>query len=216
MTTLKAGRRWLLAIAFGYASLQAWVLSGQSLHLIWQGPGAFSPPFGPKYAGEWPWVVGHAVSACLLLSLGPLLLARWQFPLARGRHARLGKLYLGCAAVAIFTGLPLSSRAEGGLGATLSFYTLSAWWAWATWRAYQTARSRQWAKHQLWVRFHYALAFSAVWLRIGLGTAAYLDLEVEQVAGGLAWASWQPAMIYAWKGGLLSERKQPAVVEPAV
>ena len=216
MTTPKATTRWLLAIAFGYASLQAWVLSASSLHLIWQGPQAFPPPFGPKYAAEWSWVVVHAVSACLLLALGPLLLTRWQFPLPRGWHARLGKLYLASAALAILTGLPLSSRAEGGIPATLSFYTLSAWWGWATWRAYQTARSGQWARHQLWVRFHYALAFSAVFLRIGLGLAAYLDMEVGQVAGGLAWASWQPAMIYAWRAGILSERQQPAVVEPAI
>ncbi len=197
-------RPWILAIAFGYASLQAWVLSVNSLHWIGQGPRAFSPPFGPKYALEWPWVVGHGISACLLLSLGPLLLARWQFPLPRGWHASLGKLYLASAGIAIFTGLPLSSRAEGGLPASLSFYTLSAFWAWATWQVYRTARARQWVDHQLWVRFHYGLAFSAVLLRIGLGIAAFLDLEVAQVAAGLAWASWQPAMIYAWKVGILA------------
>lgn len=209
-------KRWLWAIAFGYASLQAWVLSASSVQLIWQGPGAFPPPFGPKYALEWPWVLGHGVSACLLLALGPLLLGRWQFPLPRPWHARLGKLYLGCAGVAILTGLPLSGRAEGGWPASLSFYCLSAIWSWATWRVYSTARARRWSRHQLWVRFHYALAFSAVFLRIGLGTAAYLDLEVEQVAGGLAWASWQPAMIYAWRVGLLGEREQAPMVEPTV
>ena len=209
-------RRWILAIAFGYVSLQAWVLSANSLHLIWQGPQAFLPPFGPKYSQEWPWVVGHGISACLLLSLGTLLLARWQFPLPRAWHARLGKLYLGSAVVAIVTGLPLSWRAEGGPLATLSFGTLSAFWAWATWGAYRTARSRQWGEHQCWVRFHYALAFSAVLLRIGLGMAAYLDLEVEQVAAGLAWASWQPAILYAWRAGILGKGKQPAMVEPAV
>ena len=107
-------------------------------------------------------------------------------------------------------------RAEGGWLATLSFYTLSAWWALASWRAYRTARARQWGQHQRWVRFHYTLAFSAVLLRIGLGLAAYLDLEVHQVAAGLAWASWQPAMIYAWRAGLLGERKQSAMMEPAV
>lgn len=209
-------RRWLLAIASGYASLQAWVLSASSVHLIWQGPGAFLPPFGPKYALEWPWVVGHGVSACLLLALGPLLLARRQFPLPHPWHARLGKLYLGCAGIAILTGLPLSSRAEGGLAATLSFYSLSAVWTWASWQAYRTARTRQWVKHQSWMRFHYALAFSAVLLRIGLGVSAYLNLELEQVAGGLAWVSWQPAMLYAWRAGLLGKGQQTPMVEPAI
>jgi len=204
------------AIAFGYITLQAWVLSVQSIRLMWQGPGAFEPPFGPKYALEWGWVLGHGISACLLICLGPLLLARRQFPLGPGWHARLGKVYLLSAAVAIVTGLPLASRAEGGWLATLSFYTLSAWWSLASWQVYRTARSRQWGQHQRWVRFHYTLAFSAVFLRIGLGLAAYLDLEVHQVAAGLAWASWQPAMLYAWRAGLLSKRKQPAVMEPAV
>lgn len=213
---MKELRRWILAIAFGYASLQAWVLSANSLNLIRQGPSAFFPPFGPKYALEWPWVVGHGASACLLLSLGPLLLARRQFPLPRPWHARLGKVYLFCAGIAILTGLPLSSHAEGGPVASLSFYSLSAVWAWASWQVYRSARSRHWTVHQRWVWFHYALAFSAVFLRIGLGTAAYLDLEVEQVAAGLAWASWQPAMLYAWKAGILGERKQSTMVEPAV
>lgn len=191
------------------------MLSFDSMLLIGQGPQAFPPPFGPKYAGEWAWVVGHAVNACLLLVLGPLLLARRQFPLPRGCHARLGKLYLGCTVVAILTGLPLSSRAEGGLTATFSFYALSGWWAWASWRAYRTARSKQWLEHQLWVRFHYALAFSAVFLRIGLGVAAYLDLDVSQVAGGLAWASWQPAMLYAFQVGLLTPKVRLACVDAA-
>ena len=170
---------------------------------MWQGPEAFLPPFGPKYALEWPWVVSHGVSACLLLCIGPLLLARRQFALSPGWHARLGKLYLSSAAVAILTGVPLAGRAEGGWVASLSFYSLSACWAWASWQAYRTARSRQWEKHQRWVRFHYTLAFSAVLLRIGLGVAAYLDLEPHQVAGILAWASWQPAMVYGWRAGLL-------------
>ena len=195
-------RRWLLAIGFGYAAWQAWDLSFHSLRLVCQGPGAFLPPFGPKYALEWPWVVGHAWSACLLLSVGPLLLTRWQFPLPRGWHARLGKVYLGCALVAILTGLPLSFRAEGGPGASASFYSLSAVWAWATWQALRAARQKRWRLHLSWVRFHYALAFSAVFLRIGLGIAAHLDWELEQVAAGLAWLSWQPAMVYGWRKGL--------------
>jgi hypothetical protein len=190
-------------VAFGYATWQAWDLSVHSLYLVWQGPSAFFPPFAGKYAREWPWVVGHAVSACLLLSLGPLLLARRQFVLPRGWHARLGKLYLACAAVAIGTGLPLSARAEGGAWASLSFYALSAVWAWASWHLYRTARGKAWKQHLCWVRFHYGLAFSAVILRIGLGTAAYLDLELGQVAAPLAWLSWQPAVLYAGRVGLL-------------
>lgn len=206
LTILKQVRRWLLAIAFGYATLEAWSLSLHSLQMVCQGPFAFATPFGPKYAREWPWVVAHAWSACLLLSLGPLLLTRWQFPLPKGWHARLGKLYLACTAVAIGSGLPLCARAEGGHWASLSFYSLSLVWGWATVMVYRTARGRQWQQHQSWVRFHYALGFSAVLLRIGLGVAAYLDVSIEEASAGLAWASWQPAMLYAWQRGLLTPR----------
>lgn len=203
-------KRWLLAVVLAYAAVQAWQLSYQSLVLIQQGPFAFFPPFGAKYATEWPWVVGHGWSACLLLSLGPLLLARRQFGLPRPWHARLGKFYLACAAVAIVTGLPLSARAEGGPAASASFFCLSAIWSWATWQALKAARSRQWARHERLVRFHYALAFSAVLLRIGLGTAAYLDIEMDRIAVGVAWASWQPAMLYGWVSGIFSRQTAAA------
>jgi len=163
-----------------------------------QGPTAFLPPFGPKYAQEWPWVVVHSASACFVLSLGPILLLRGIFPLPMGWHSRLGKAYLLCTLLAIGTGLPLSARAEGGRLATASFFSMSLVWAWVSWRAYRSARLRHFQSHQKWMRFHYSLAFSAVLLRIGLSIALHYDYELNEVAGILAWISWQPALIYGW------------------
>lgn len=200
----KSLRLWFLTVALGYATLQAWELSLSSLQLLAQGPEAFFPPFGPKYTGLWGWVVAHGVSACLLLSLGPVLLLRPVLPLPKGWHPLLGKTYLALSGLALLSGIPLSLQAEGGWPASLSFLSLSGVWAWASFGIFGTARRRQFRRHQQWVRFHYSLAFSAVFLRIGLGLAAYFDYEVGEVAALMGWLSWQPAMIYAWRVGLLS------------
>lgn len=180
------------------------------MKLVSQGPGAFLPPFGPKYAQQWPWVVMHSASACFLLSLGPVLLLRQQLPLPGGWHSQLGKAYLVSTPLAIGSGLPLSARAEGGLLASASFLSLSLVWAWASWQAYRMARLRNFALHQNWIRFHYSLAFSAVLLRIGLSMATHYDYELQQVSGPLAWLSWQPAMLYGWSLGLLGPSAQRA------
>jgi len=200
-------RLWLLTVVVGYAALQAWELSFSSLLMLAQGPDAFFPPFGPKYARLWGWVVTHGVSACLLLSLGPVLLFRQYLPLPQGWHALFGKAYLALSCVAILSGIPLSIQAEGGWLASLSFLTLSVVWAWASYGVFRTARRRQFGRHQQWVWFHYALAFSAVFLRIGLGIAAYLDYEVHQVSAAVGWLSWQPALLYAWRVGLLTKAR---------
>ena len=172
------------------------LLSWSSLTMLWQGPETFDAPFGPKYAREWNWVLAHSLSAIVVLLLGPWLLWRWP------GHRPLGKLYLICAGLAALTGIPLSLRAEGGWCGRISFLILTGLWLRAAWGAYATARRRQWKQHLQWVQVHYLLAWSAVFLRLGLGVTGYLGIPLEQVTPWLAWLSWQPGFWLGARFGL--------------
>lgn len=179
--------------------LQILALSWTSLTMLWQGPAAFDAPFGPKYATEWGWVCAHSFSAILVLLLGPWLL--WRLP----GHRVLGRVYLLCALGAALSGIPLSLRAEGGWGGRLSFLILTGLWLRAAWGAYACARRRQWKRHVDWVQVHYLLAWSAVFLRLGLGVTAELGIPLQQVAMPLAWLSWQPGFWLAYRRGLITK-----------
>lgn len=172
------------------------MLSWTSITMLVQGPGAFDAPFGPKYALEWNWVLAHSLSAIVVLLLGPWLLWRWP------GHRGLGKVYLVCAALAALTGIPLSLRAEGGWVGRLSFLILTCLWLRAAWGAYASARRRIWKQHVQWVQVHYLLAWSAVFLRLGLGVTGSLGIPLQQVTPALAWLSWQPGFWLGCRSGL--------------
>lgn len=197
MITLKTGAR--LVIAAGLLRL-----SLLSLQMLAAGPQAFEAPFGPKYAQEWSWVCLHGLSSVVVLSLGPVLLLR----LTRF-HRRLGQVYLLCAWMAALSGLPLCLRAEGGIQARLSFLVLDSLWMVSAWQAYKAARARHWELHRNWVEVHYLLACSAAFLRIGLGLGDLLELPLQQVAGVVAWLSWQPGFWLGWRRGLWTKDRLP-------
>ena len=173
-----------------YVLLQISALSFQSLQMLTQGPQAFAAPFGPKYAQEWGCICLHSVSAVIVLMLGPPLLLRWKIG-----HRWLGKLYLLSALVAGLSGIPLAVRAEGS---PASFLLLSMLWLRAAWGAYRTAREHRWKVHRQWVQVHYLLAWSAVFLRLGLGVSEHLDIPLGKVIVPLAWLSWQPGFWLGW------------------
>lgn len=182
--------------------LQVVTLSWTSLGMLGQGPEAFEAPFGPKYALEWGWVCAHSLTAILVLLLGPWLL--WRLP----GHRPLGKIYLVSAGLAAFSGIPLSLQAEGGWVGRLSFLILTGLWLGAAWGAYATARRREWKRHVHWVQVHYLLAWSAVFLRLGLGVTAYLGVSLQEVTTPLAWLSWQPGFWLGYRRGLFGSGRK--------
>jgi hypothetical protein len=121
----------------------------------------------------------------------------------------LGRVYLVSALGAALSGIPLSLRAEGGWGGRLSFLILTGLWLRAAWGAYACARRRQWKRHVDWVRVHYLLAWSAVFLRLGLGVTAELGIPLQKVAMPLAWLSWQPGFWLAYRRGLITWLANP-------
>lgn len=184
-----------------YIGVQVLWLCWTSLAMLRQGPAAFAAPFGPKYALEWGWICAHSLSAMVVLLLGPWLLWRWP------GHRALGKVYLGCGVLAGLSGIPLSLQAEGGWAARLSFLLLTGLWLRSAWGAYANARRRDFQRHVHWVQVHYLLAWSAVFLRLGLGVSEHLGLALQEVAMPLAWLSWQPGFWLAYRRGLWGGRK---------
>ncbi len=185
-----------------YVGLQVIALSWSSLSMLCQGPEAFEAPFGPKYAREWSWVWAHSLSAVFVLLLGPWLL--WRLP----GHRTLGKVYLVSAGVAALSGIPLSLQAEGGWAGRLSFLILTGLWLVAARGVYATARRRDWKRHVHWVEVHYLLAWSAVFLRLGLGVTASLGVPLEEVVVPLAWLSWQPGFWLGYRRGLFQSGRK--------
>lgn len=185
-------RRQLGLFAFLYLVVQGWHLCLNSFGALAQGPEAFAPPFGPKYATEWGWVVAHGLSACLVLLLGPPLLLRRQLPGLRGGHALLGKAYLGLALFAGLTSIPMCCRAEGGALGQAGFLVLCGLWLVTVWPAYAHARRRRWREHERWIRVHYALTCAAVGIRLLLGIGARFDWDN---AAWVPWLSLLPAAV---------------------
>ena len=121
-------------------------------------------------------------------------------------HTASAPLWCCCsapgAALAALTGIPLSLRAEGGWVGRLSFLILTCLWLRAAWGAYASARRRIWKQHVQWVQVHYLLAWSAVFLRLGLGVTGSLGIPLQQVTPALAWLSWQPGFWLGCRSGL--------------
>lgn len=159
-------------------------------------------------------IVTHAIGASIALMLGP-----WQFiGKLRARvprlHRWMGRIYLLGILVGGLAGLYMSWFAFGGWVSTGGFGTLALLWLWTGVQAYRTARARQFAAHRAWMIRNFALALSAVTLRIGLPIGFGMGWPFEVFYPALAWVSWVPNLLVAeWM--VRPKAKQKAVPKPA-
>lgn len=159
-------------------------------------------------------IVTHAIGASIALMLGP-----WQFiGKLRARvprlHRWMGRIYLLGILVGGLAGLYMSWFAFGGWVSTGGFGTLALLWLWTGVQAYRTARARQFAAHRAWMIRNFALALSAVTLRIGLPIGFGMGWPFEVFYPALAWVSWVPNLLVAeW---LIRPKSKPRpVTKPA-
>lgn len=112
-------------------------------------------------------------------------------------HRTIGKLYV--VVVLLFaapSGFFIGLFANGGLYSKISFVTLSILWFSFTLKAFLAIRKHQVSTHKAFMIRSYALAFSAITLRLWKVILVYLfhpaPMDVYQI---IAWLGWIPNLL---------------------
>lgn len=134
----------------------------------------------------------HVYSAVFTLPAG---FTQFRKSLLKNRlrlHRQLGWLYAGTVLfLAAPTGLLMGLVANGGPVAEAFFITLSIFWWAATALAISTARKKDFKAHRAWMIRSYALALSAITLRLWklilVKAFAPPPMDVYVIVSGLGW-----------------------------
>ena len=124
-----------------------------------------------------------------------LLLAPWQFVgwLRRMHptvHRWVGRTYVGCALISGVAAYPVAFGTIAGPIASAGFALMATAWLGTTLVAWCAVRQRRYAAHRRWMIRSFALALSAVTLRIALLVPVQLQLDFMPVYRVTSWASW--------------------------
>lgn len=139
----------------------------------------------------------HVYSAIFVLLAGFTQFNNWILRSYKTLHKRLGYLYVGFVLLlAAPSGIYIGYFANGGLIAKTSFILLGILWFWFTLRALQLIRTGNIKAHKQMMWRSYALAFSAVTLRLWKVFLVYLfhppPMDVYQI---IAWLGWIPNLL---------------------
>lgn len=180
--------RTLIWLTLAFFALQA---VGEGMRYIFSDPRYFDALFREKYTSMLPLVQTHGVAASTALLVGLLQFRSW--PLKKGWHRWLGRIYMLSILVAAATALPMAARAEGGLSSRCSFTLLALLWVATGYRAYQSARQGRFQEHRQWMVRNFSLTYSAVLSRLLLN-----GLQ----AGGFEFLEIYPLVTWSWLLGL--------------
>lgn len=112
-------------------------------------------------------------------------------------HRFSGKIYIFLLLFfAAPSGIYMGFLANGGIFAKISFVILGIFWWFATYKAYFEIRNRNFRNHKIWMYRSYALALSAITLRIWKVVLVYFfhpnPMDVYEI---IAWLGWIPNII---------------------
>lgn len=134
----------------------------------------------------------HIFSSLPVLLSGAILFSKYFQKKYTTIHRNIGKLYV---ALVLFlsapSGMILAFHANGGFWAQLSFAIATILWWRFTYLGLTTARNRNFTAHRIWMIRSYAIAFSAVTLRLSQMFLSQVDLipfEYQYIF--VAWESW--------------------------
>ncbi|RZJ78970.1 MAG: DUF2306 domain-containing protein [Flavobacterium sp.] len=139
----------------------------------------------------------HVYSAIFVLLAGFTQFNNWILRKYKTLHKRLGYLYVGFVLLlAAPSGIYIGYFANGGLIAKTSFILLGILWFWFTLKALQLIKAGNITAHKQMMWRSYALAFSAVTLRLWKVILVYLfhppPMDVYQI---IAWLGWIPNLL---------------------
>lgn len=134
----------------------------------------------------------HVYSSMFCLLAGFTQFNRYILKENKALHRSVGYIYI--ISVLLFsgpTGFVMGIHANGGMIAIVFFVTLAALWWWFTFKALQAARQKDFKAHRNYMIRSYALALSAITLRIWKVVLVYFfepaPMDVYIVISGLGW-----------------------------
>ncbi|CAD7805416.1 hypothetical protein CHRY9390_01363 [Chryseobacterium aquaeductus] len=187
----------LLIIGFGYFF---WLMLKITLEYI---------PFNPNVSflmikqtevterSEYLWFFyTHVYTSIFVLLAGFLAIIRKNFGI-KNFHRNAGKIYIFLILLlAVPSGIYMGIFANGGFLSKLSFFILGCLWWFTTFKAYQLARHKKFSEHKQWMWRSFALAVSAITLRMWKVFIVYLfhpnPMDVYQI---IAWLGWIPNIL---------------------
>lgn len=112
-------------------------------------------------------------------------------------HRFSGRIYVFITLLfSSLSGVYIGVFANGGFLAKISFVLLGILWFYTTYRSYQEIRKRNIQQHKFWMWRSYALALSAITLRMWKVILVYLfhpnPMDVYQI---IAWLGWIPNLL---------------------
>ena len=112
-------------------------------------------------------------------------------------HRFSGRIYVFITLLfSSLSGVYIGVFANGGLLAKVSFVLLGMLWFYTTYKSYTEIRKRNIQQHQFWMWRSYALAVSAITLRMWKVILVYLfhpnPMDVYQI---IAWLGWVPNLL---------------------
>ena len=112
-------------------------------------------------------------------------------------HRFSGRVYVFVTLLlSSLSGIYIGVFANGGLVAKVSFVLLGILWFYATYKSYVEIRKRNISQHKIWMWRSYALALSAITLRMWKVILVYLfhpnPMDVYQI---IAWLGWVPNLL---------------------
>lgn len=141
----------------------------------------------------------HISSSILVVFAGPFQFVKAVRQKFTPVHRYLGRIYVGAILLlAAPSGLYMAVYANGGLGSQVGFSILSVLWFAFTLLAYLRVREGNIAAHRQWMLRSYALAFSAVTLRLYVGLLSeFTSLNHDFIVVITAWINWVPNLMVA-------------------
>ena len=112
-------------------------------------------------------------------------------------HRFSGRVYVFVTLLlSSLSGIYIGVFANGGLVAKVSFVLLGILWFYTTYKSYVEIRERNISQHKIWMWRSYALALSAITLRMWKVILVYLfhpnPMDVYQI---IAWLGWVPNLL---------------------
>jgi hypothetical protein len=149
-----------------------------------------------RYSVYLPAFYIHIVTGSIVLITGVFQLNKMIRTRYITWHRAAGKVYV--FVILIFTapsGLVMSLYANGGLAAGIGFALLALLWWFFTWKGFQSAVHMELNAHRKFMMRSYALAFSAVTLRLYSFFFALAGFRGEPIYIVIVWLSWVPSLI---------------------